>query len=96
MCAYSGKPYCNDCLVDLDGRFYFKENIKFVIQKMEKKISEKTPNVYMNAGGGGAAAAASSSSGSERRGKTANWGMFVILLILTGGLGLICTPLWYS
>ncbi len=98
MCTYSGKPYCSECLVDLEGRFYFKENIKFVMQKIQEKAAQKDPMVFMNAGGGGASAAsAASSSGSDgKRSRTVNWGMFVILLILTGGLGLLCTPLWYS
>lgn len=78
MCAYSGKPYCAAELVDVDGRFYAKDNVGKVLA--DAKRSAPSPNVFMNAGG----AAASSMLVAGRK-PMRHW-LHVILSICTGGL----------
>lgn len=33
MCAYCGKPFCNDCLVEVKGRMYCKKDLGNVIDE---------------------------------------------------------------
>ena len=42
MCAYCGKPFCNDCLVEVKGRMYCKADLGNVLD--EAKNSSNSPN----------------------------------------------------
>lgn len=64
-CVYCGKLFCPDCLVNVKGRMYCKDDVANVFDE-EKEKAEKsqtqTPMVFMNAGGGGGGSSSSSSS----------------------------------
>lgn len=85
MCAYSGKPFCSHELVEVDGRFYAKDNVGKVIAEA-KAMPQHAPAVYMNAGGGGAAAAANSVPIAVR--PKINHALHIVLTILSAGLWL--------
>ncbi|MCS6989728.1 MAG: hypothetical protein NZM06_09465 [Chloroherpetonaceae bacterium] len=102
FCAYSGKPYCKEELVEVYGKMVAKDNLEKFMEEMKKmesaskKDAPSTPMVFMNAGGGGGGggggAAASSSSSSAASGG----GFFAdvscldwILVFFTCGLWLI-------
>ncbi|MCP5501374.1 MAG: hypothetical protein H7A25_15845 [Leptospiraceae bacterium] len=99
-CVYCGKLFCSDCLVEVEGKNYCKQDIGKVFKEASNKTDKRSemPMVFMNAGGGGAAASASSSSssGNSHSGRYIHWGMFLALLLCTGGIGLIFYPLWYK
>lgn len=61
-CAYSGKPYCAEELVEIEGKLYGKDNLgRFMADSREsQRAGSSQPMVFMNAGGGGGAAASSS------------------------------------
>lgn len=70
-CSYSGKFYCEEDLVELDGRMYAKDNMSRVLAEATEKAADKArqqsaashqPMVFMNAGGGGGGSSSSSSS----------------------------------
>ena len=42
MCVYCGKPFCKDCLIEVKGKFYCKDDIGNVIEDA-KKSSAGTP-----------------------------------------------------
>lgn len=93
VCAYSGKPYCSECLVEVDGKMYAKENLSHVMASI-KESSRQTPTVFMNAGGGGSsssssAAAAASAPATPRAAivPTKSKGTAIVLALLLGGLG---------
>jgi len=70
VCAYSGKPYCAEELVEVQGKIYAKDNLGFVMTELKERSSQSSasnPMVFMNAGGGGggSSAAASSSAASS-------------------------------
>lgn len=83
MCAYSGKPFCSHELVEVDGRFYAKDNVGKVIAAA-KQAAPQAPAVYMNAGGGGAAA--TSVAVAER--PKVNHALHIVLTVLSAGLWL--------
>ena len=62
-CVYCGKFFCTDCLVDVNGKFYCKDDLSKVFNEI-KEQSKQNPNpmVFMNAGGGGGASSSSSSA----------------------------------
>lgn len=35
-CVYCGKFFCNDCLIEIDNKFYCKEHVKLLIQPSNK------------------------------------------------------------
>ena len=39
MCAYCGKPFCNDCLVEVKGRMYCKADLANVIDEAKQSGS---------------------------------------------------------
>ena len=45
MCAYCGKPFCPDCLVEVKGRMYCKDDLGNVMD--EAKSSGQTPQAAM-------------------------------------------------
>jgi len=44
MCAYCGKPYCNDCLVEVKGRMYCKADLGNVLDEA-KHTSNAQPTI---------------------------------------------------
>lgn len=44
MCAYCGKPFCNECLVEVKGRMYCKEDLGNVIDEA-KQSSNGQPTI---------------------------------------------------
>ena len=43
-CAYSNKPYCKDCLVEIEGKMYGKENMNYVLKSLNNKSSNSSSN----------------------------------------------------
>lgn len=44
MCAYCGKPFCKDCLVEVKGRMYCKEDLGNVLDEA-KQASNMQPTI---------------------------------------------------
>ena len=44
MCAYCGKPFCNDCLVEVKGRMYCKADLGNVLDEA-KQSSAAVPTI---------------------------------------------------
>lgn len=44
MCAYCGKPFCNECLVEVKGRMYCKEDLGNVLDEAKQSASS-TPTI---------------------------------------------------
>ena len=44
MCAYCGKPFCNDCLVEVKGRMYCKADLGNVLDEA-KQTSAAAPTI---------------------------------------------------
>jgi hypothetical protein len=60
-CSYSGKPFCGDCLIEMEGKNYGKPYLDRALADIRDRAGSKShPNVYMNAGGAAAAAATGS------------------------------------
>jgi hypothetical protein len=58
-CTYSGKPFCKDCLIEIEGKLFGKPYLDKAVSAMRDQAAAKAqPNVYMNAGGAAAAIAA--------------------------------------
>ena len=47
MCAYCGKPFCKECLVEVKGRMYCKEDLGNVLDEA-KQTSGATPTININ------------------------------------------------
>ncbi len=96
VCAYSGKPYCNDELVEVQGRMYAKDNLGHVMAEIKERSSNASPMVFMNAGGGSSSSAAAISS--QGPVSTKSKGLAIILALLLGGLGAhkfyLGRPIW--
>ena len=46
MCAYCGKPFCKDCLVEVKGRMYCKEDLGSVLDEAKNSsASQPTINI---------------------------------------------------
>ena len=46
MCAYCGKPFCKDCLVEVKGRMYCKEDLGNVLDEAKNSsVSQPTINI---------------------------------------------------
>ncbi len=46
MCAYCGKPFCKDCLVEVKGRMYCKEDLDNVLDEAKNSsASQPTINI---------------------------------------------------
>lgn len=41
MCAYCGKPFCKDCLVEVKGRMYCKEDLGNVLDEAKNNASSQ-------------------------------------------------------
>lgn len=48
MCTYCGKAFCNDCLVEVDGKYYCKDDLTKVFNEAKKSNSTQTPNITIN------------------------------------------------
>ena len=79
VCAYSGKPYCEHELVEVNGRMYGKDHLSAVFDSA--KAANAPQQVFM-AGGGAAAVAALPHR------KPINHMLHVILTLCTAGLWL--------
>lgn len=44
MCAYCGKPFCKECLVEVKGRMYCKDDLGNVLDEA-KQSSSTTPTI---------------------------------------------------
>ena len=63
MCIECGKPFCTECITEVNGKYHCKDCIEEKISSQEKKIERlenknQTPLVFMNAGGGSSSSAA--------------------------------------
>jgi len=93
-CVYCGKFFCTDCLVEVSGKMYCREDVSKVMQELKDSSKKDSPMVFMNAGGGGGAAASSSSAAAATSGN-GNQNLVPIkskvtagvLALLLGGLG---------
>lgn len=46
MCAYCGKPFCNECLVEVKGRMYCKEDLGNVFDEAKQaSMGQPTINI---------------------------------------------------
>ncbi len=45
MCAYCGKPFCNDCLVEVKGRMYCKADLGNVLDEAKSSSTPQTINI---------------------------------------------------
>ena len=47
MCTYCGKPFCKECLVEVDGKFYCKDDLTKVFNE-NKTANVQAPNIVIN------------------------------------------------
>ncbi len=45
MCAYCGKPYCNECLVEVKGRMYCKKDLGNVFDEAKNSGNNSHPTI---------------------------------------------------
>ena len=45
MCAYCGKPFCKDCLVEVKGRMYCKDDLGNVLDEAKQSSGQPTINI---------------------------------------------------
>ena len=45
MCAYCGKPFCNDCLVEVKGRMYCKNDLGNVLDEAKNTAAASQPTI---------------------------------------------------
>lgn len=45
MCAYCGKPFCKDCLVEVKGRMYCKDDLGNVLDEAKQQAGNATPTI---------------------------------------------------
>lgn len=45
MCTYCGKPFCNDCLVEVKGRMYCKKDLGNVLDEAKQQASHAIPTI---------------------------------------------------
>lgn len=45
MCAYCGKPFCKDCLVEVKGRMYCKDDLGNVLDEAKQQASTAAPSI---------------------------------------------------
>lgn len=65
ICAYSGKPYCAEELVEVSGKMYGKDNLSLVFSEAKElaaKQNNNVPMVFMNAGGAASSASSAASA----------------------------------
>lgn len=45
MCTYCGKPFCKDCLVEVKGRMYCKDDLGNVLDEAKQSVAAGTPTI---------------------------------------------------
>ena len=45
MCAYCGKPFCKECLVEVKGRMYCKEDLGNVLDEAKHSATNAVPTI---------------------------------------------------
>ena len=45
MCAYCGKPFCKECLVEVKGRMYCKGDLGNVFDEAKQQTANATPSI---------------------------------------------------
>ena len=45
MCAYCGKPFCKECLIEVKGRMYCKDDLGNVIDEAKQQASSGAPTI---------------------------------------------------
>ena len=45
MCAYCGKPFCKDCLVEVKGRMYCKGDLGNVLDEAKQSSAGAVPTI---------------------------------------------------
>ncbi len=45
MCTYCGKPFCKDCLVEVKGRMYCKQDLGNVLDEAKQSGGQPTINI---------------------------------------------------
>ncbi len=45
MCAYCGKPFCSECLVEVKGRMYCKQDLGNVLDEAKHQGNSAAPNI---------------------------------------------------
>ncbi len=45
MCAYCGKPFCKECLVEVKGRMYCKDDLGNVLDEAKQSASAAQPTI---------------------------------------------------
>ena len=45
MCAYCGKPFCKECLVEVKGRMYCKEDLGNVLDEAKQSATASQPTI---------------------------------------------------
>jgi Predicted membrane protein len=50
MCVYCGKPYCKDCLVEVNGKMYCRDDLNkvFAQQQSQQQPQYQIPQVVIN------------------------------------------------
>lgn len=45
MCAYCGKPFCKECLVEVKGRMYCKDDLGNVLDEAKQQSASAAPTI---------------------------------------------------
>ena len=45
MCAYCGKPFCKECLVEVKGRMYCKDDLGNVLDEAKQQAGNAAPTI---------------------------------------------------
>ena len=45
MCAYCGKPFCKECLVEVKGRMYCKDDLGNVLDEAKQQSANAVPTI---------------------------------------------------
>ena len=45
MCAYCGKPFCKECLVEVKGRMYCKGDLGNVLDEAKQQANQAVPTI---------------------------------------------------
>ncbi len=48
MCTYCGKPFCKECLVEVKGRMYCKEDLGNVFDEAKQQAANAAPSININ------------------------------------------------
>lgn len=90
VCAFSGKPFCAEELVEVQGKMYAKDNLGLVMAEVKEKAGNSGPIVFMNAGGAAASSSAAASAAVGPQGfliGTKSKTTAVLLAFFLGGIG---------